>query len=116
ECGAPAVIVEGAGEVVHVGGTVAFGTVVRVVEVQLVLVAPEAPVLGAIGGQVVIDAGNNGLTVATLDQGRRHRPRRRIEVRMAAGVRPNRIWPQKWRAAVVGKKFWPGAICDKEKT
>src|SRR4029077_9635825 len=43
--GAPAIVVEGAGEVVHVGGAIAFRTVVGVVEVQLVLVAPETAVL-----------------------------------------------------------------------
>ena len=46
ERGAPAVVVEGAGEVMHVGGAIAFRAVVGVVEVQLVLVAPEAAVLG----------------------------------------------------------------------
>ena len=52
ERGAPAVVVEGAGEVVHVGGAIAFRTVVGVVEVQLVLIAPKAAVLGAIDRQI----------------------------------------------------------------
>src|SRR4029077_12490363 len=72
ERGAPAVVVEGAGEVVHVGGAIAFRTVVSVVEVQLMFVTAEAAVLGAVNRQVIIDAGDDGLTIATLDQGRWH--------------------------------------------
>ena len=69
---APAIVVEGAGEVVHVGGAVAFRAVVRVVEVQLVLVAPETAVLRSRSvGSVVVDAGDDGLAVAALEEGRR---------------------------------------------
>ena len=43
---APAIVVEGAGEVVHIGGAIALRAVVGIVEVQLVFVAAEAAVLG----------------------------------------------------------------------
>src|SRR5262249_56914295 len=99
---APAVVVEGAGEVVHVGGTIAFRTVMRVVEVQLMLVAPKAAVLGTIDRQIVVDAGNDRLAVATLDQRWRQGSRRRVEVGVAAGVGPYRGWLQEWGAAVIG--------------
>ena len=70
---APAIVVEGAGEVVDVGGAVALRAVVRVVEVQLGLVAAEAVVLRAVDRRVVVDALKDGLAVAALDQRWRQR-------------------------------------------
>ncbi len=69
---APAVVVEGTGEVVGAGGAVALGAVVGVVEVQLGLVAAEAVVVGAADRRVIVDAGADRLAVAALDQPRRH--------------------------------------------
>src|SRR5262249_60289825 len=49
ERGAPAIVVEGAREVMRVGGTVALGAVVRVMKVELRLVEAEARlVVGAV--------------------------------------------------------------------
>src|SRR5262249_52379879 len=97
---APTVVVEGAGEVVHVGGTIAFRPIVGVVEVQLVFVAPKAAALGAVDRQVVIDAGDDRLAVAPLNQGRRHGPRRRVEVGMAPGIGPGGVWCEERRATI----------------
>src|SRR5262249_1630668 len=98
---APAVVVEGAGEVVHVGGTIALGAVVRFVEVQLMLVAPKAAVLGTIDRQIIIDAGNDRLAVAALDQRRREGARRGVEWRMAGDIGPIGVRPQIRHAAAV---------------
>jgi hypothetical protein len=51
-----------------VGGTVALGTIVGVVKMDLRLVATEAAVLCAIQGRVVIDARDDRFTIASLDQ------------------------------------------------
>ena len=53
---APAIVIERAREVVHVGGAIALGAVMRVVEVQLALVAAEAAIVLAIRRQTVVDA------------------------------------------------------------
>src|SRR5262249_28429337 len=65
---APAVVVERAGEVVAVGSAVALSTVVSVVVVELLLVAAEAVVLGAIYRRVVVDSGGDRFAVPRLDQ------------------------------------------------
>ena len=70
--GAPAIVVERAREMMRACGAVALGTVVGVVEVQLGLVAAEAAVLRAVHWRVVVDAGQDRLAVAPLDQERRH--------------------------------------------
>src|SRR2546428_442297 len=71
---APAVVVEGSREVMGVGSAIALGAVMRIVEVQLGLVAAEAPVVPPIELQVVVDPGEDGFAVAALDQERRQRP------------------------------------------
>src|SRR5262249_37817666 len=65
---APEVIIEGAGEMVRAGGAVALRAIVGVVEVELLLVAAEAPVLIAVDGRVVVDAREYGLPIAALEQ------------------------------------------------
>ena len=104
ERGAPAVVVEGAGEMVGAGGAVALRPVVGVVEVQLRLVAAEAAVLGAVDGRVVVDAGEDRLAVAPLDQERRHAAAREP----AGAVAPHAFgfWSGK-----LGWNLVPGAHC-----
>src|SRR5262249_30978505 len=65
-----------AGEGVRVGGAVSLGPLVRVVEGDLGLVAAEAAVVPAVYRQVLVDAGQDGLAVAALEQGRRKSSRR----------------------------------------
>src|SRR5262249_35753535 len=64
----PAVVVEGARKVVRVGGAIALGAVVRVVEVKLGLVATEASVLRTVDRQVLVDAGEDGLPITALEE------------------------------------------------
>jgi hypothetical protein len=76
---APAIVIKGAREVMYVGGAVAFRAVVGVVEMQLGFGATEAAVqilalvLGQFGIlQTIVDAHQQRLAVAGLDQQRRH--------------------------------------------
>ena len=57
KCGAPAIVVEGTGEVVDIGGAVALGAVMRVMKVELRLVAAEAVIICAAYRRIVVDAG-----------------------------------------------------------
>src|SRR5262245_17290188 len=86
--GAPTIIVKGTGEVMNIGGTVALRAVVSVVKVQLGLIATKAVVLSAAHRCVVVDPCDNGLAVATLDEGWGQGARRSIKRSMARSIAP----------------------------
>src|SRR5262249_11734402 len=122
--GAPTVIIECTGKVVGVGGPVALGAIVRIVEMQLRLIATEAAVICTIDRQSVVDPGQNGFTVAALDQerrqGPRHKPARaerpdtgrvlRRKIRMEPGIR--RDLPQRHHIADLWEKLVPALMCE----
>src|SRR4029077_2945101 len=89
--------------VMHVGGAVAFRTVVGVVKVQLVLVATKAAVLGAIGRQIVVNPSYDRIAVATLNERSRQGPAG-CAAGVAGAVGPHRIWALEGRRTVAGAK------------
>src|SRR5262249_49248362 len=69
----PTVIVERPEEVVDVGGAIALGAIVGIVEVNLSLVSTESVVLRPVDGLVLVDPGQDGFAVSTLYQEWRQR-------------------------------------------
>src|SRR5262249_60367249 len=86
--GAPAVGVERAGEMVRVGGAVALGAVVRIVEMELGLVVPEAVVFRGVDRRVVVGPEEDGFAITALDQHGRQSPPRGP----ACAPRPDGVW------------------------
>ena len=84
---APAVIIERAREMVHVGRAVALGPVMRVVEMKLRLVAPKPVVLSPVERSVIINPVQDRLAIAQLQQHRRHRALRPL----SRPVGPHRV-------------------------
>src|SRR5262245_64895058 len=74
----------------------------RIVEVELMLVAAEAAVLVPIDRQVVVNAGADGLPIAPFDQRRRQGPRRCVKVGVALGIAPESVWGKLRRTSRVG--------------
>src|SRR5665648_150023 len=76
ETRAPVIIVELAGEIIGVVGAVARRPIMRIVVMDRGLVPSEAIILGPVIRQAIIDARNNRLAIAELDQRRRQRAAR----------------------------------------
>src|SRR5262249_12108798 len=65
----PPVVIEGAGEMMHVGSAIAFRAVMGVVKVGLGFVDAKAFVGAAIERKIVVDPGEHRFAIASLDEG-----------------------------------------------
>ena len=72
----------------HVGRAIALGAIVRVVEVELALVAAKAVVLVPVDRQPIVDAVYNRLAIAKLQQRRRYSSGGELP----AAITPDAVW------------------------